>query len=220
MPYVEEEFLPLSGIQHFAFCKRQWSLATIDGVWEENLLTTLGALLHERAHDSSIREHRGDLIIVRGLWIVSRELGLSGVCDVVEFHRDPHGLPLTGEEGRWSIVPVEYKKGSRKRTDADRLQVCAQAMCLEEMTGADIPKGYLFYGASKSREQVEFGEALRGKVRSLSEEMHEAYRRQRSYKPRKTNACRSCSLADDCMPDRIGHASVREYVQRRLRDSA
>lgn len=220
MPYGEEEYLPLSGIQHFAFCKRQWSLATIDGIWEENVLTTLGALLHERAHDGSIREHRGDVIIVRGLWVVSHELGLNGICDVVEFHRDPCGLPLSGEEGRWSIVPVEYKKGSRKRTDADRLQVCAQAMCLEEMTGADIPIGYLFYGASKSREHVAFDEALRGRVRSLCVEMHEAYARRRSYRPKKSAACRSCSLADVCIPERIGHASVSEYLQRRLKDPA
>ena len=219
MPYGEEELLPLSGIQNFAFCRRQWSLMTIDGVWEENLLTTLGTLLHERAHDSSIREHRGDLIIVRGLWVVSRDLGLSGICDVVEFHKDPSGLPLAGEEGRWSVVPVEYKKGSSKRTDADRLQVCAQAMCLEEMTGADIPTGYLFYGASKSREQVAFDDGLRGKVRSLCEEMHEAYRRKRSYKPKRTGACRSCSLVDDCIPERIGHANVNEYIRRHLVDA-
>lgn len=220
MPYSEEEYLPLSGIQHFAFCKRQWSLSTIDGIWEENLLTMLGALLHERAHDSSIREHRGNLIIVRGLWVVSHELGLNGICDVVEFHQDPSGLPLSGEEGRWSIVPVEYKKGSSKRTNADRLQVCAQAMCLEEMTGADIPVGYLFYGASKSREQIVFDETMRGRVRSLCREMHEAYGRKRSYKPKKTAACKSCSLIDACIPERIGHANVNEYLQRRLKDPA
>lgn len=218
MAYDDDELLPLSGIQHYAFCKRQWSLLTVDGVWEENQLTMLGSLFHERAHDQSIREHRGDVIIVRGLWVVSHELGLSGVCDVVEFHQDPGGLPLANEEGRWLVVPVEYKHGVSKRTDADRLQVCAQGMCLEEMTGATIGQGFLYYGKSRSREIVPFSDELREKVRRFCEEMHSAYRRKASFKPVKTKACASCSLNARCLPDRVVVANVSAYIRRKLGD--
>ena len=97
--------------------------------------------MHKRAHDEELRERRGDTLVVRGLSVHSRALGLSGKCDVVEFHKDTHGHPLAGEDGLWRAVPVEYKRGSSKANDADRLQLCAQALCLEEMLGADVPLG-------------------------------------------------------------------------------
>ena len=149
--YAEDEYLALSGIQHYAFCPRQWALIHLEQQWSENVLTMQGNLMHERAHDEFSREKRGSMLIVRGLGIHSRNLGLSGKCDVVEFHRSSEGVPLAGEEGLWLPTPVEYKHGKAKRHDADRLQLCAQAMCLEEMLGADVPIGFLYYCVSVLR---------------------------------------------------------------------
>lgn len=129
----EEDLLQLSGLQHFAFCRRQWALIQIEQQWQENLRTVEGELFHRRAHDEQQRELRGNTLILPGLPVFSRTLGVSGKCDVVEFHADPGGVPLQGEEGLWLPFPVEYKRGAPKAHDADRLQLCAQAMCLEEM---------------------------------------------------------------------------------------
>ena len=136
--YSEEEFLSLSGVQHFAFCRRQWALIHIEQAWADNALTMQGSVMHDRAHDDEVREHRGDKVIVRGLRVHSAELGLSGVCDIVEFHRCATGHPLSGEDGLWRAVPIEYKRGKSKSGNEDRLQLCAQAACLEEMLGDDI----------------------------------------------------------------------------------
>ena len=128
--YHEEDFLQLSGLQHFAFCWRQWALIHIEQQWRENLRTVEGDLFHRRAHDEQARERRGDTLILRGLSVASPTLGLSGQCDVVEFHADPGGVPLRGEEGLWIPFPIEYKRGAPKTHRADELQLCAQAMCL------------------------------------------------------------------------------------------
>ncbi len=131
MDYEEDEFLQLSGLQHYAYCPRQWALIALEDQWAENVRTVEGNQLHERAHDADLRGRRGDLLTVRGLSIRSRTLGVSGQCDVVEFRRDPNGVPLHGEEGLWLPAPVEYKRGRPKPHDADRLQLCCQALCLE-----------------------------------------------------------------------------------------
>ena len=123
-----EDLLPLSGLQHFAFCRRQWALIHLEQQWQENLRTVEGGLLHRRAHDEAARERRGDTLILRGLQVVSHQLGLSGQCDVVEFHATPKGVPLQGEEGLWQPYPVGYKRGKPKSHQADELQLCAQAM--------------------------------------------------------------------------------------------
>ena len=156
MEYREEEYLQLSGIQHFVFCRRQWALIHIEQQWAENLRTTEGALLHERAHDEQLRERRGDTIITRSLRVYSLTLGLTGQCDVVEFHRDERGVPLHGYEGTWLPFPVEYKRGRAKQDGCDELQLCAQAMCLEEMLVCEIPSGALFYGETRRRFPVSF----------------------------------------------------------------
>lgn len=220
MGYDESEFIALSGVQHFAFCKRQWSLIYVDGLWEENLLTTLGALLHERAHDEAVRERRGDLLTVRGLWVTSRRLGLSGICDVVEFHADPRGHPLANEDGLWAATPVEYKRGKSKSIDADRFQLCAQAMCLEEMLCADIPVGYLYYGTTHSREQVSLSQELRASVEQCVEEMHRARDSGWSYPPKKRRAgCQSCSIKDICLPKPCRAPSVASYLASHVDDA-
>ena len=109
--YQEEDYLMLSGIQHFAFCRRQWALIHIEQQWEENYRTTAGELFHKKAHSETSFERRGDILTIRGLRIASAKLGLSGQCDIVEFHRDDAGIQIRGYEERWNIVPVEYKRG-------------------------------------------------------------------------------------------------------------
>lgn len=219
MEYPEEEFLQLSGIQHFAFCRRQWALIHIEQVWEENILTMQGNIMHERAHDEEIREHRGDLIVVRGLRIHSRKLGLSGICDVVEFRRNEKGHPLSGEDGLWIPVPVEYKRGRSKVKDEDRLQLCAQAVCLEEMFNVDLSIGYLFYGETKSREKVELNSALREEVSSLAREMHQLFERKHTPRVKTFAGCRSCSLKEICIPRLPKQDSVKNYINRALEES-
>ena len=210
--------LALSGIQHFAFCRRQWALIHLEQVWKDNLLTAQGDILHQRAHGGDVRERRGDSIIVRGLAVRSCALGLAGVCDVVEFHRCDAGCSLFGEEGLWSAVPVEYKRGRSKENDADRLQLCAQALCLEEMIGADVPRGFLFYGESRRRELVEFSEVLRGKVVDMSAQMHDLYRRRSTPNVKPFSACRSCSLAEACLPRLSKVSTVKNYLRTCLEE--
>lgn len=156
-----EEYLLLSGIQHFCFCRRRWALIHLEQQWQENLRTAEGRLDHTRCHDDTLREKRGNLLTVRGMRVVSHTLRLSGICDVVEFHTDQEGVPLQGYEGRWLPLPVEYKHGSAKQNDADWLQLCAQAIALEEMLVCAVPRGALYYVADRRREVVEFTPELR-----------------------------------------------------------
>ena len=143
--YSPDDCLMISGLQHFRFCRRQWALIHIEQQWAENLRTVEGNLLHERAHNEQLRESRGYLLIVRGLRVQSLTLGLTGQCDVVEFRRDDtRGVTLCGKEGAWLPYPVEYKHGAAKQDGRDALQLCAQAMCLEEMLVCEIPSGALF----------------------------------------------------------------------------
>lgn len=179
--YSEEDYLMLSGIQHFAFCRRQWALIHIEQQWEENYKTTSGELMHKKAHDDKSFEKRGNLLIVRGLRISSHILGLSGQCDVVEFYHDTAGVDLFGYEGKWIPIPVEYKNGKPKEDNEDELQLCAQAICLEEMFQVDISKGYLYYGENRRRTCVEFTQELRDMVMKYSKEMHDLF--QRGYTP-------------------------------------
>lgn len=209
--YDDGDFLALSGIQHFAFCRRQWGLIHIEQAWQDNVLTVQGSLMHERAHDETLRERRGDTLTVRGLRIHSPRLGVWGICDVVEFTLDPSGHPLAGEDGRWLGMPVEYKHGQSKATDIDRLQVCAQAMCLEDMFACDITRGCLYYGTTRSREYVDLSATLRETVEKLFDEMHELYKRGHVPKVRKHRACSSCSLAELCLPG-AQNASVERYI--------
>lgn len=147
MIYPEEDFLQLSGLQHFKFCRRQWALIYIENQWAENFRTTDGVILHENAHNGGFTESRGDLLVTRDMRIFSRTLGVSGACDVLEFRRGKTGIPLKGREGLWQPYPVEYKRGQPKENTADALQLCGQAMCLEEMLCCEIPRGALWLQA-------------------------------------------------------------------------
>ncbi len=213
MDYNDDELLQLSGLQHFAFCRRQWALIHIENQWRENLRTVEGDLFHSRAHDEAQRERRCDTLILRGLPVVSRTLGISGQCDVVEFHADPAGVPLHGEEGLWQPFPVEYKRGAPKAHEADALQLCAQAMCLEEMLCCSIPEGALFYGETRRRTSVPFTRELRQQVRTLLEEMHQLFRRGYTPKVKPSKSCNACSLKEVCLPVLMRKRSVADYLR-------
>ena len=214
--YREEDFLPLSGIQHFVFCRRQWALIHVEQQWKENVRTVEGEHLHERAHDTFAKEKRGGLLISRGMPVFSRTLGIRGVCDVVEFHADEAGVSLYGQEGRYLPLPVEYKRGSPKETDADLLQLTAQAMCLEEMLVCEIKTGYMYYGETARRHRVDFSEELRERVRDMCAEMHQMYERRHTPKVKTGKSCKACSVADLCLPKLCGELSVKRYIERSL----
>lgn len=217
--YPEEEWLALSGIQHYGFCRRQWALIHIEQQWKENVLTIEGGLMHERAHDEALREKRGSTLVLRALPVHSAVLGLIGQCDVVEFRQDPSGHPLSGEEGLWMPFPVEYKRGRMKICDEDRLQVCAQAMCLEEMFGVEVTHGSLFYGETRSREDVTFGPSLRSAVKEASDEMHDLYRRKHTPKAKRTKGCDSCSIKNVCLSRLPKRETVSGYISNRLKEA-
>ena len=216
--YKEDDFLQLSGIQHFAFCRRQWALAYIELQWQENVRTVEGHLLHENAHDAAIKEKRGDLIVVRAMPVHSKELGISGECDVVEFHKAEDGIPISGREGKYTVIPVEYKRGTPKSNDADALQVAAQALCLEEMLCCDIPYGYVYYGEIRRREKIEFTERLRYKVKDLFAEMHKYYSQRYTPKVKWSKSCNACSLKDICLPVLNKKVSVKKYLDGKMQE--
>lgn len=212
MAFDEEDWLQLSGLQHFVFCRRQWALIHIEDQWAENYRTVDGRLMHERVHDQEFRESRGDRLIVRGLAVHSAELGISGQCDAVEFYRHPDGVPLRGRDGRWLPYPVEYKRGKPKEHNADELQLCAQAVCLEEMLCCAIPEGALYYGEPRRRTVVPFMPELRGQVRDHLAEMHELFRRRHTPKVKPSKACNACSLKDLCLPKLMRRKEVADYL--------
>ena len=217
MEYREEDYLMLSGIQHFSFCRRQWALIHIEQQWDENLRTVEGNLFHQKAHDGYSSEKRKDVIISRGMPVFSRKMGVSGVCDIVEFHRDDEkGISIYGREGKYLVYPVEYKKGQPKEEESDLLQMAAQAMCLEEMLACDITKGYLFYGEIRRRIEVVLDEGLRQRVSDSFAEMHQYFQRRFTPKVKRTKACNACSLKNLGLPQLMKDRSVKEYISRRI----
>lgn len=214
--FAEQDYLQLSGLQHFAFCRRQWALIHIENQWAENLRTIEGGLLHERAHDPQLRESRGDTIIMRAVAVHSPTLGISGQCDVVEYRRNPDGVPLRGRDGLWQPYPIEYKHGVSKVTNEDRLQLCAQAMCLEDMLCCTIEEGALYYGGTHRREPVSLTPELRAQVRSNLCEMHDLFRRGYTPVVKPKQGCKACSLKEICLPKILKRASAAAYLSEAI----
>lgn len=218
MEYKEDEYLMISGIQHFKFCRRQWALIHIEQQWEENVHTVVGELMHKKAHDPYLTEKRKGVLITRALPVSSRMLGISGECDVVEFHEKDEGVKLHGHRGLYEIYPIEYKKGKPKESEEDILQLTAQAMCLEEMFSSDIQEGALFYGETRRREPVKITEELRIQVKDIVKEMHQYYERRYTPQVKYSKRCNSCSLKNICMPKLGKTSSVISYVAQALED--
>jgi CRISPR-associated exonuclease Cas4 len=214
--YTEDDLLSLSGLQHLMFCERQWALIHIEQIWEENRLTAEGRVLHERTHQPG-SERRPGVRTARGLRLHSLRLGLVGQADVVEFRRAESGVVLPNAEGVWRPFPVEYKRGRPKKNACDEVQLCAQALCLEEMFTCQIGEGSLFYGEPRRRHPVVFSAALRTKTESLAARMQELYRSGTTplaeYEPK----CDGCSLIARCMPRVLAKPpNVARYLARAL----
>lgn len=215
--YAPDEFLPLSGLQHFIFCRRQWALIHVERQWQENGLTAEGRILHQRVDDPFFTEKRKETIIARSVPVASPSLGLSGLCDVVEFTESAEGVQLPGRVGHYLPAPVEYKRGKEKRDPCDEAQLCAQAMCLEEMLAVSMPTGFLYYRQTRHRTAVDLTAALRQVVRTAAKEMHAYY--QRGYTPtvKPFKGCQSCSLASACLPKLQGHViTASKYILQQI----
>lgn len=215
--YREDELLDLSGVQHFVFCRRQWALMAIEKQWADNTLTVEGTREHERVHDPLFNETRAGVISSRSLPVRSFTLGITGMCDLVEFSPDETGAKLIGKKGFFTVTPIEYKHGKPKPDQRDEAQVCAQAMCLEEMLATTIDIGYLFYAKTRRRHEVRFTDELRQVVIDATAEMHQYYSRGYTPKPRQKKACASCSLVDLCLPGlSMIETDVEKYIQDRI----
>lgn len=217
--FAEDDYLLISGIQHFRFCRRQWALIHIESQWAENVRTVEGDALHRKAHDASARERRGNLMIVRGMRLASPRLGLTGACDVVEFRADPSGVPLHGEDGLYLPFPIEYKRGTARADGADELQLCAEAMCLEEMLVCEIPEGAIFHGETRRRQSVCFTPELRAEVKTCVSEMRELFQRGHTPSVKPTKACNACSMRELCLPRMMRQRSVAAYLRKRLEEA-
>lgn len=219
MPYAEDDMLMLSGIQHYAFCPRQWALIHIEQQWNENLLTVEGQIMHQHVDDPFYRQKMRNHICLRAVSLASKELGLYGISDIVELH------PAESEEdtithpsypGRWVPFPVEYKHGKPKHNEVDIVQLVAQAMCLEEMYGICIHKGAIYYGQTRHRLDVDITNDSRETVRAYAQSMHEVFRSGKTPPADKHPYCRSCSLKDICMPDFAFRESASCYLKKNL----
>jgi CRISPR-associated exonuclease Cas4 len=208
--YQENEYLSLSALQHILFCKRQCALIHIEQLWVENLFTAEGRVMHERV-DRGDQMDRGRIKIEYSLPLKSKFLGISGKADVVEFHR----LDSAGNE--WMPFPVEYKRGKPKKNLSDKVQLCAQALCLEEMLDVSIEAGALFYGKTRRRLDVMFDDGLRDKTIETARQLHEMISSGITPPPRYTKKCDACSFISLCLPKAIEKKrTVSSWVKRMI----
>lgn len=228
--FSEDDLLPISALQHLSFCERQWGLMYLENIWSENKLTAEGAALHDRAHEE-VSESRAGTIIARGLRVRSLELGLTGVADIVEFQQlddsqeidqdtpgKPYAVSLENSFGLWRPFPVEYKHGKPKIDHCDLVQLCAQALCLEEMLEVSVASGAIFYGQPRRRTQVSFDSALRNETIELTDKLHKMTREGKTPVAKYEKKCRSCSLFDFCLPKVTSARSVQNYLNSCIED--
>lgn len=203
MPALDDP-TPLSALQHAVFCLRQAALIHLERLWEENRFTAEGRVLHEAAHTPSSRS-RGVVRRVTALPLVCRRLDLAGVADLIEFHAGPEGE---------TAYPVEFKRGKPKLHRADEVQLCAQALCLEEMTGQPVPEGALFYGETKRRVAVPFDPELRRLTEETAAALKALFASGRTPSADyRASRCRSCSLIELCRPKLGGRSALAFRAQ-------
>lgn len=215
MPYSDEDCIAISGLQHLAFCKRQWGIIHLDQEWGENFLTAEGRIMHERV-DSGYQEFRRGVKQYSGLHIRNSEFGLYGRMDVLEVEKTDGpsvDIPWIGLSGNWKLRPVEFKHGKPKDNDVDVVQLCAQAMCLEEMTGLNVAEGSIYYCEIRRRKEFEFTEDIRQRTRDLAEEAHQLITMGVLPVVEKNHNCKSCSLLEFCMPRVNLKNKMKSYYQ-------
>ena len=212
MNYTEDDLIMISALQHYAFCPRQCALIHIEQLWDENRMTAEGRIMHDRVHEQD-RESRRDVRIEYGLPLRSFRLGLVGKADVVEFRRL--------DKQTWQPFPVEYKRGKPKHDHCDMIQLCAQAMCLEEMLSISIPGGAIFYGRTRRRLDVSFDESLRQETEDAAKRARQLIALGKTPPPVYEKRCENCSLIGECIPKALEKkSSVKHYLVRMMRDSA
>ena len=215
--YSEDDLLPLSGLQHLAFCERRWALIHLEQKWEENLFTAEGKLLHEKAHSADV-ESRPEVLVRRTLPLRSYRLGLSGQADIVEFlpcRTGESGIAMPRRRGLWRPYPVEYKRTRDKHGSvAYRIQLCAQALCLEEMLEVSVPLGAVYDGNARRREEVPFDAVLREQVEHFAVRMHGILRSEKTPKAVYEKKCEGCSMKPVCLPTVVESASASRYLAR------
>ena len=213
--FSDEDLLPISGLQHLAFCERQWALIHMEMEWEENERTVEGKQLHEFVHEQGTSVRSG-VRMTRGLRLRSLTLGLYGVADLVEFHPHDDGVTVPEFSGRWLPYPVEYKRGRKRYDSADETQLCAQALCLEEMLNVAVPKGAIYYGQPRRRAEINLTADLREEVARLCSRARELYGSRLMPPPRLGRHCSNCSLENVCMPNLAAKDTSAEYVANLL----
>lgn len=223
--FTEEEFLPISLLQHLLFCTRRAALVHTEGIWSDNIFTALGQNMHERVHTTGV-ESRKDFRITRGLLLRSLNLGITGKADVVEFHRlddayndateaDKRAVKLEGVTGLWRAYPVEYKSGHLRHELGYEIQLCAQAICLEEMLCTHVPEGSIYYGKTGRRLDLLFDSQLRLATQTACNELHLLLNSQKTPPAEYGPKCDKCSLLDFCLPKVVTkNRSVKSYMDR------
>lgn len=215
MDYNEDDYLMLSGLQHFFFCKRQWALIHVEQQWAENQATMEGNYLHEKADNPYIIETRNNMFIERAVPISSRELGVSGIIDVLEYIQDECGIKVANKEGLWRPNIVEYKRGKSKKDNRDIVQLTAQVMCLEEMLECKIESSDLYYNEVNRRTKVKITDELREITKAVALEMHRIYKEGITPLAESYKNCTLCSLYDLCMPRMTKKKSnVKNYIEK------
>lgn len=214
-----DDYLMLSGIQHFYFCKRQWCLIHIEQQWEENRWTVEGQIFHEKADNPYVKEKRKDHFISRAIPVSSSVLGLSGILDIVEFTKDDTGIKIAGKKGKWRPTIVEFKKGAPKKDSRDIVQLVAEVICLEEKFQIDIPVSYLFYGKTNRKQEVIITDELRQKVIEMASHMYDFHVAAITTPAETYKNCKECSLVNICMP-RITKkkVNVENYIHQRMNE--
>lgn len=214
-----DDYLMLSGIQHFYFCKRQWCLIHIEQQWEDNRWTMEGQVFHQKSDNPYVKEKRKDHFISRAMPVSSATLGLSGILDVVEFVKDDDGIPVPGKRGKWRPSIVEFKKGAPKNDLRDVVQLVAEVICLEEKLQLTIPISYLFYGKTNRKQEIQITEELRQLVQEMAQQMHDLYDSARTTPAETYKNCKECSLVNICMP-RITKKKVNvdNYIRQRMNE--
>lgn len=213
---MTDDLVPISALQHYVFCERQAALIHVERLWDENVATVAGRQLHVKTDVPATESKSADLRVARSVPIANERLGIVGIADVVEFHRADENqskvIKLPGSPGLWTAVPIEYKRGGPKEHDADRVQLCAQALCLEEMLETSIAEGFLFYARTRRRLRVSIDAALRRRTEQVAYRMHDLIRSGITPEPEPGPKCENCSLRDQCLPKTHGRSASRYVI--------